>query len=232
MFDIYLIEARKKPCETLFMNKFITVFATFAAFFLFGCSNFTQEMKENVSFVNLKKVYVQQPEGLGAAFATNAAEINSQTRQAVAEFLKSKDFTPVEKPEEAQIIFRPLWNTSLAAAESLDNQPISMQASKPLSIGFSQPAAYATLEIQAVLPKSGDIWSWRGFSPINMTSQNATVGLIKDQVAWCLQYFPPEDYPSALEEYKKKKETVDAQAAQNPFNEVLIKEREKREKAQ
>lgn len=214
------------------MNKLFTIFATCAAILLFGCSNFTQEMKENASFANLKKVYVQHPEGLNASFALNAAEINAQTRQAVIEYLKAKDFTPVEKAEDAQIIFRPLWSISLATAESLDSQPISMLASRPLTIGYSQAPSYATLEIQAVLPKSGDLWSWRGFSPINMTPQNATAGLVKDQVAWCLQYFPPEEFPSALEEYKKKKETVDAQAAQNPFNEVLIKERQKREKAE
>ena len=61
-----------------------------------------------------------------------------------------------------------------------------------------------------------------------MTPQNATAGLIKDQVEWCLQYFPPEEYPSALDQYKKKVEVKKAEAAQNPYNEVLIKERQKR----
>ena len=185
-------------------------------------------MKDGASFANLDKVYVEQPSGLGSPFAVNASEINSQTKLAVEEFLKSKKYQIVKNRSDAQIIFRPIWNLSLAAPESFNPEPISMQASQSLPLGMQNSDAYATLEIQAVLPQSGDIWSWRGFSPINMTPQNATAGLIKDQVEWCLQYFPPEEYPSALDQYKKKTEVKKAEAAQNPYNEVLIKERQKR----
>lgn len=121
---------------------------------------------------------------------------------------------------------------SLSAAESAEPDPVFMQASKPLSLGSAGAQAYTTLEIQAVLPDSGDMWSWRGFSPINMTPANATSGLVKNQVAWCLKYFPPEKYPSALEARKKQREAEEAEASQNHFNEVLIKERQKRESAQ
>ncbi len=209
------------------MKKFLPILAL-AAFIVSGCSNFTQEMKDGASFANLDKVYVEQPSGLGSPFAVNASEINSQTKLAVEESLKSKKYQIVKNRSDAQIIFRPIWNLSLAAPESFNPEPISMQASQPLPLGMQNSDAYATLEIQAVLPQSGDIWSWRGFSPINMTPQNATAGLIKDQVEWCLQYFPPEEYPSALDQYKKKTEVKKAEAAQNPYNEVLIKERQKR----
>lgn len=65
-----------------------------------------------------------------------------------------------------------------------------------------------------------------------MTPANATSGLVKDQVAWCLKYFPPEKYPSALEARKKQREAEEAEASQNHFNDILIKERQKRESAQ
>lgn len=214
------------------MKTIIAISAAFASLVFAGCSNFTQEMKDGASFANLKTAYVGEPSGLGAPFAAQAAEINARTRAAVAEFLKAQNYEIASGPENAQIVFRPLWSMSLSAAEPAGPDPVFMQASKPLSLGPDGARAYATLEIQAVLPGSGDAWSWRGFSPINMTPSNATSGLIKDQVAWCLKYFPPEKYPSALEEHRKKREAERAQAAQNPFNEVLIKERQKRESAE
>lgn len=214
------------------MKKMMAISAACAALLSAGCSNFTQEMKDGASFANLTRAYVDEPSGLGAPFAARAAEINARTRAAVAEFLKEQKYEIVENAKEAQIIFRPLWSMSLSAAESTEPDPVFMQASKPLSLGSAGVQAYATLEIQAVLPDSGDVWSWRGFSPINMAPANATSGLIKDQVAWCLKYFPPEKYPSALEAHKKKREAEKAEAAQNPFNEVLIKERQKRESAE
>lgn len=72
------------------MKKFLSILPL-AALILSGCSNFTQEMKDGASFANLDKVYVEQSSGLGSPFAVNASEINSQTKLAVEEFLKSKN---------------------------------------------------------------------------------------------------------------------------------------------
>ena len=46
-------------------------------------------------------------------------------------------------------------------------------------------------------------------------------------VVWCLEYFPPEKYPSRLQEHKEQKEKQRILSEQNPFKEVLIKERER-----
>ena len=48
-----------------------------------------------------------------------------------------------------------------------------MSSSQPIGIGSTAAAnTYATLEIQAILPDSGDIWSWRGFSPEAISTRN------------------------------------------------------------
>ena len=77
------------------MKKFLSILPL-AALILSGCSNFTQEMKDGASFANLDKVYVEQSSGLGSPFAVNASEINSQTKLAVEEFLKSKKYQSVK----------------------------------------------------------------------------------------------------------------------------------------
>ncbi len=207
-------------------------FALLASALLAGCS-ITQEMKENASFDGLKTFYVAAPAGTNDVFAQtgNAAETDAALKAAVAENLKEKGFVEVSDPKEAQIVFRPLWNATHGRADfDDDNNPDKQHTA--LSIGTNAASdIYATLEIQAILPDSGDIWSWRGFSPSHVSAADCTTANIKRQVAWCLEYFPPDKYPSRLETIKKEKRETKIREEENPFKEVLIKEREKREAA-
>lgn len=188
------------------------------ALLLAGCSsNFTQEMKEGASFANLEKFYVDPASGLTGSYAFIADTTYAATESAVAEFLESRGYKKVANRAEAQIIFRPLWNVS-EVEEPFDTNAVAARAEK----------YYATLEVQAVLPDSGDIWSWRGFSPVNMRTDNASDSLIKTQVKWCLQYFPPEKYPSALEVSRQKRAERRAQkAAEESFLNVPTPETSK-----
>lgn len=81
------------------MKKITAISAACAALLFAGCSNFTQEMKDGASFANLTKAYVDEPSGLGAPFSARAAEINAQTRAAVAEFLKAQNTKSSETPK-------------------------------------------------------------------------------------------------------------------------------------
>lgn len=203
-----------------------------AAFFQYGCS-VTQEMQENASFEGLVKFYVENPVGTGELFfqTGNVENVDAVLKSAISEYLKGKGFDEVSKKSEAQIIFRPLLNASYRQPEFENSRSIN-STSQALPIGTTAASnLYATLEIQAILPNSGDIWSWRGFSPTMMSATNFTTASIKEQVAWCLEYFPPEKNPSRLEEIREKRKESKIKAEENPFKEVLVKEREKREKA-
>lgn len=215
------------------MKKFYTAIIATIVLFAAGCS-VTQEMKENASFEGLVKVYIEEPVGTREIFSQtgNYAELDATLKSSIAAYLKTKGFDCVADKSDAQIIFRPLWNVSYLQPETEQARSIT-SSSQPIGIGTSTAAAnsYATLEIQAILPSSGDIWSWRGFSPSHISAADCTTANIKRQVAWCLEYFPPDKYPSRLETIKKEKRETKIREEENPFKEVLIKEREKREAA-
>lgn len=213
------------------MKVFFKIFTiALISILLTGCETFTQEMKSGVSFTNLKKVYVTQPSGLDFGFFMMTDEINTQVVEYACDYLKSKGFKVVDKIADAEIIFRPYWNIAIQDNNSVfsENLPIEIAQRRFMRMVDSNPKTYATLEIWACFPKDPDTWVWRGFSPIEMTPDNVTSALIKDQILWCLQYFPPEEYPSALDEFRKKNKIRKSEELQNPFNEVLIKERQKR----
>lgn len=215
------------------MKKFYTAIIATIALFAAGCS-VTQEMKENASFEGLVKVYIEEPVGTREIFSQtgNYAELDATLKSSIAAYLKTKGFDCVADKSDAQIIFRPLWNVSYLQPETEQARSIT-SSSQPIGIGTSTAAAnsYATLEIQAILPSSGDIWSWRGFSPEAVSTRNFIKANIDEQVVWCLEYFPPEKNPSRLQEIKKERKETKIRAEENPFKEVLVKERENREAA-
>ena len=151
------------------------------------------------------------------------------TRKSCIEVLKSKGFNCIENKADAQIIFRPLWNASYRQPEFDDIAPIK-RSSQALEIGTSASSKlYLMLEIQAILPSSGDIWSWRGFSPELVSAERITSGSIAEQVQWCLEYFPPEKNPDRLSIIKKERKERKIKEEENPFKSVLIKDREQKQ---
>ena len=208
---------------------FATIFALTTLVFC-GCT-VTQEMKENASFEGLYNVYIDEPVGANEILSKtgNVEAINEMLKKAIAENLKSKGFNCIENKADAQIIFRPLWNASYRQPEFDDIAPIK-RSSQALEIGTSASSKlYLMLEIQAILPSSGDIWSWRGFSPELVSAERITSGSIAEQVQWCLEYFPPEKNPDRLSIIKKERKERKIKEEENPFKSVLIKDREQKQ---
>ncbi|MBQ6533928.1 MAG: hypothetical protein IJI37_02055 [Opitutales bacterium] len=212
------------------MKRIIAYAMSGAAALLCGCSgvSVTQEMKENASFEGLTKIYIEEPAGAAEIFSANGSleRANEELVGAIAANLAEKGFARVDNKADAQIIFRPLWNASYRQPE------FDAVGAAPRSAGIGDGVSsklYAMLEIQAILPESGDIWSWRGFSPELISPAGFTSGNIAEQVRWCLEYFPPEKNPDKLGEIKKERREREIKAEQNPYKDVLIKEREKRE---
>lgn len=210
------------------MKKIFSIIMASITLVFCGCT-VTQEMKENASFDGLYKVYVEDPVGADEIFAKtgNVESVNTILKKAIEENLKSKGFDCITNKADAQIIFRPLWNASYRQPEFDDIAPLQ-KTTQTLGIGTSPSSQlYLMLEIQAILPASGDIWSWRGFSPELMSPMRATSGNIIEQVRWCLEYFPPEKNPDKLSKIRKERKERKIKEEENPFKEVLIKERKK-----
>ncbi len=196
---------------------------------LCGCS-VTQEMKENASFAGLNKVYVEQPVGVSEIFNKrgNTEFVTQNLKDAVEANLKTKGFEIVPERKDAEIVFRPLLSASYNQPEYATNESI-FKTTQEAPIGTTLSSKlYVTLEIQAILPKTDDLWSWRGFSPEMMSIDNFTTSSITRQVFWCLEYFPPEKNPDRLSQIKKERKERQIKAEENPFKEVLIKDREQK----
>ncbi len=208
------------------MKKMFSLLILALPFVLGGCS-FTQEVQDGVTFEGLKTFYVEPPEGGSRLLNTygTAGAIDETLRTSIADFLKAEGYEEVDSRAAAQIIFRPLWSVSMK--ENPLNDYIS-----DAKIRVDSGEYYATLEIQAILPNSDYIWAWRGFSPIEMTAKNTTDSVIREQVRWCLEKFPPEKNPSRMQQMKaEKQEQQNAEDQANPYQEVLIKERANQEAA-
>lgn len=190
---------------------------------LTACS-VTQIVKDDANFTGLTRFYVENPENVQAltSYYLNNAEINTAVVENIREFLKGRGYQIVEKKADAQIIFRPIWNYSIKdKSDDVLNNPILHSVD---AYNYGAIELYSTLEIQAYFPNRAD-WVWRGFSPINMDKRNATSGLIADQVRWCLEYFPPEKYPTRMQIYKKERaEKLKKQKEQeeNPFAHIKV----------
>lgn len=198
---------------------------------LFCACSVTQELSDDeVSFKGLKNFYVADAGGADYFFKTfgDTAEMNAELKNEIVVYLESKGFKQVADKSDAQIIFRPLWSVSIRSSDETRNSlPINVVATNQSTLNVK----YATLEIQAIIPDDGKLWAWRGFAPNEITQSNYAVGALRNMVVWCFENFPPEEHPSKLQEYKKQKETKRIEAEQNPYKEVLIKERERQEAA-
>ena len=216
------------------MKNIIATFACALSALLCGCST-TQELNDGASFEGLKKFYVENSSGGDSFFRKfgDPQAVNQSLKNFIADYLKTKGFAPVAEKGNAEIIFRPLWSESIeliGVDVACGNICVAAISSSVISVNsqmFNSTQTYLTLEIQAILPNDDKIWAWRGFAPEEITQNNFSDGTLKDMVVWCLEYFPPEKYPSRLQEHKEQKEKQRILSEQNPFKEVLIKERER-----
>lgn len=202
------------------MKNLINIFALLLLVASAGCS-VTQEMKDDANFDGLTKIYVENPPNAReqTSYYLNNDEINASVVEFIKEYLKERGYVPVDSVEQAQIVFRPIWNFSLK--NPYENNPyFTSNINNSVSVNAFMPQYYSTLEIQAYFPNRTD-WVWRGFSPLNMDRQNASSGMIKEQVRWCLEYFPPEKFPSRMQIYKKQK-AEKLKEEENPFSHIKV----------
>ncbi len=176
--------------------KNLKVFALLTISLILCACTISQTSREDVSFEGLKSFYVQAPQG-GSEFFKEYNERVTQTLVAeIVNNLTAKGFVNVADESQAQIIFKPIWNVTFnSAIQALDvGVPTPREfdaASTTRGMKF-----YATLEIQA-FRKGDGFWGWRGFSPLETDIDNITSAMLKNQVTWALEKFPPEKYGSA-----------------------------------
>lgn len=208
--------------EIVIAMKFISKVLFAALLPLLAACSVTQEVKDDVSFEGLTRIYVEDISNVTqlSSYYMNGEEINAFVKADIASFLKERGYEPVADKASAQIIFVPIWNFSMKNPLT-DNPFYGGDINSTASYGdyyLLNPQYYATLEVQAYLPGRED-WVWRGFSPLNMDRQNATTNMIGEQVRWCLQYFPPEKYPSRLQIYKAER-AKRLKEEENPFSHI------------
>lgn len=198
------------------------IFAIIATGLLCGCQSFfTQELKEGKSFAGLTKVYVEKARGGQEVFNVYSLseKVNMQVAIIACEILSEKGYTVVDSKEEAEIVFVPVWNVSYEPANDDLGSMRNMRSSSTFSISANNMIPYATLELQAWLQPLNE-WAWRGFSAIQSTPSDFGTSGIKRHLIWCLQHFPPEEYPSSLEIYRQK-QAEKKKAEENPFSHIV-----------
>ena len=182
-----------------------------AAALLFAACAPTQEVRDGASFEGLTKYYIMPVSGGDSFFAKlgDRKEYDNYLYDAIKELMSGRGFENVATPEEAQFALRPIyseWNYNTPLASDVDFRMNDMPPP-----GVSRTQLYLNLEIEAYLP-SIEKWAWRGFSYTKLARDNMSVAVIKEQVKWCLQHFPPEKYPSNSQ-MKAQKEAEAAKAA-------------------
>ena len=198
-------------------NIFYAFFASVALVVLCACSS-TQEMKEGISFADIKTFYVDQPTGADSVlYSVGSREpLDAVVVAKISEKLKAEGYVPAADRQSAQMIIRPQWNTVLRS----EREPSNLFTSRTLSIGQDNFGAYCMLEIQIYFPNRDD-WVWRGFGPQELTSSNLNEGTIANQVYWCLSEFPPEKYPDVLSKLREERKRK-AEAEANPFAHIKV----------
>jgi len=210
-------------------TKIFHIFSTIMLLVLFTACSVTQEMKEGVTFKNLTKYYIETPKCQFNVFETAGGQqvVDDKVKSAMEDILKEKGFERVSNIKDAQIIFQAIWNVTEAEMRK-DYPPYEVRMLGSFGTTTQQDFnSMVNLEIQAYFPNRDD-WVWRGFSPIDSNAKMMTTGVIKNQVHWCLEYFPPDKYPSNLEE-KRSERAEKKYEEKNTFNSVLIEERKKKD---
>lgn len=185
------------------MKKTLLSIMAIACTMLAAC-NIPQIKRADVSFEGLKTFYVDSPKNGAEIFAKfgNAEQTNSIIVEEVAANLQSKGYERVAKREDAQMIFVPVWSVSIQSFDDVSDTAniVIAQNSAFTNSDFNSLDYYATLEIQAFL--QGDPhWGWRGFSPIQTKADNITRAMLKNQITWALEYFPPELNPNPMSNF-------------------------------
>ncbi len=196
---------------------FIALCASVVLALFCGCSS-TQEMKDGISFADIKTFYVDQPTGADRVFYSIGSRepLDAVVVAKITEKMKAEGYVPAADRKSAQMLIRPQWNTVLRS----ERQEPNLLGTRALSIGQDNFGAYCMLEIQIYFPNRED-WVWRGFGPIELTSSNLNEGTIANQVYWCLSEFPPEKYPDILTKLREERKRK-AEEEANPFAHIKV----------
>ena len=178
------------------MKKSIFIFLILLTISLTGCHT-PQIIREDVNFVGLKTFYVENSKNGEQVFEkfNNEDRVNRIVTSEIVKNLTKKGFINVAKKEDAQIIFVPVWSVSVKDSTGFTDAPVPVPMQQHIRDSMTQTKFYATLEIQAFL-KGDPHWGWRGFSPIETSAENITTAMLKNQITWALEFFPPEKHPN------------------------------------
>ena len=178
------------------MKKIILIFITLSIITLTGCHT-PQIVREDVSFAGLKTFYVEKSQNGEQIFEkfNNEDRVNNVIISEIISNLTKKGFINVAKKENAQIVFVPVWSVSVKDSAGFTDAPVPVPMQQHLHNDTIKTKFYATLEIQAFL-KNDSHWGWRGFSPIETSDNNITTAMLKNQITWALEFFPPEKHPN------------------------------------
>ncbi len=205
--------------------KLFTLLST--ALILCACT-ISQTTREDVSFEGLKSFYVENPQGGADLFKKYEDRVTTTLVDEIVSNLTKKGFVKVAQKQEAQMVIKPIWNVAMKSAiQNMDTSVMPFDIDWPATNRGSE--LYATLEIQ-VFRKSDNVWGWRGFSPIETNVDNFTSAMLKNQVTWALEKFPPEKYgnsSSILDIFKSSNVTVSE--IESKEKEVAIAEENKAE---
>ena len=176
------------------MKKSLYTISAIMAGILCACTSM-QSTRDGASFENVKTFYVEAPKNASEIFGkfADALEYNKIIEDEIAKNLESKGFARAEDREGADITIAPSWDASIAdspqAEDAIMNSPnIQLNSRARQNVKF-----YANLEIEVFL-KNDSKWAWRGRSPIDANPRNVTTAMLKNQVTWALEEFPPEKY--------------------------------------
>lgn len=212
------------------MKKVLFLVAAAAA--MLAACNIPQIQRDDVSFEGLKTFYVEAPQNGGQLFdrVPNAKECDDVIVAEISSNLENKGYKRVPDKSQAQMIFVPVWSVSIESTDEvaeMTNFAIMQNGGyNPTPFGIDQYCA--TLEIQAFL-KGDDRWGWRGFSPIQTKANNITTAMLKNQVTWALEYFPPELNPHPISSLFSSSKVTDEEIKQkNQQQQELKAELEKK----
>jgi|GEM_PF-988759 len=193
--------------------------AVLAALFLGACAT-NHQMKPDVSFSGLKTYFIDAPQGGDAVLGQSGEreQWDAILVANIAETLNHDAYVRITDREKADMIFRPLWNTSISGNVVRDADIFG--GPSLTTIGVQRLSSYCMLEIQIYFQNRED-WVWRGFGPIMLSQDNLNDGTIANQVFWCLSEFPPERNPESMTVFRKDREAI-AEGENSSVKDVVV----------